>query len=197
MFKEYFEKSILEELDNPSEEVLLATISQEILIQGKEYNLKNFITEIKKLNYKALPHFATATRHLNKTTKRNFDKSELKEKRIITLVTRMEIAELLMNQGATIEEIRAQTNLPEELMVLLFRQYYGKLDVNLLRFRLIQYHQQKLNNMIGTFFKEAVVPLLKQKDKLYAEALLSSYSDLMEANNSQLAALEILSNEND
>lgn len=188
-FNDIFEDSILKNLDNPKDDELLTIISQEILVQNKEFNLKNFIIELKKLNYSALKHFSTASKYLNKIHKKH--RSNNPTNKILELTCRLEIAEMLMNQGATIEEIKRQSGLSDELMTLLFKQYYAKIDINLLRHRLIMYYINKIIKLQSIFFKEAALPLLEDKNKLYAETLLSSFTDMMNLNRNELAALEI------
>ena len=194
IFNSILEKNFLQELDNPSEEELLEIISNELTVQNKVFSLKNFIKEVKKLNYKALPHFALAKRYVSKQKKKSIDTETAQ---ILKVVTQIELAEMLLNQGATIKEVKVQTAIPKELLILLYKQYYNKMNVNLLRYRLIQYNMLKLAKMQQVFFEESVIPLLKDKDKLFVEGLLDSYVDFFHTNPVELASLELKAQEDE
>ena len=172
-------KDILSEIDNNiTDEELIAICSEEILLERKEYNLHNFILKVKKLNYQALPHFKYIKKHLSKITQFKFFKKNQNIRRLVKYIAKMELAEYLLQQGATIEEIKNQTDIEGELLALVIKKNYSNIPKEILRFRLLNYRILKLAKMQEIIFKETVIPLLQKQDSSMAYNLLKSFEDL-------------------
>lgn len=185
-------KNILKELsgiDDIADEELIRITSEEILLERKPYDLKNFILKIKELNYKALPHFAFAKKHLSKIAKARFIRKNQTINNLIKLVTQLELADYLLNQGASLKEIKKQTDIPNELLVSIIKKNYKNIPKEILRFRLINYRILKLAKLQEEAFK-SLLPLLSKSDKLLAITLLKDFEDLIKSETKERAKLE-------
>lgn len=190
------EKDLLKEIDNNiTDEELIAICSEEIILERKKVNLKNFILKVKELNYKALPHFKFAKKHLSRIAKFKYFKNNQQIVRLIKLITQMELAEYLLHQGATVAEIRQQTGVTSELLAVIIRKNYDRIPKEILRFRLINYRILKLAKLQEIFFKQTIMPLLSKQDGQLAANLLSSFEDLVKMEIKERALLENKLNE--
>jgi hypothetical protein len=190
------EKDLLKEIDNNiTDEELIAICSEELILERKKVNLKNFILKVKELNYKALPHFKFAKKHLSRITKFQYFKNNQQINRLIKLVSQMELAEYLLHQGATIQEIKAQTDISSELLAAVIRKNYDRIPKEILRFRLINYRILKLAKLQELFFKQTILPLVSQQDKTLALSLLSTFEDLVKMEVKERVSLEKKLNE--
>ncbi len=184
-------KDLLKEIDNDiTDAELLAICNEEIILERKEYNLKNFILKIKELNYKVLPHFKYAKKHLSNIAKFRYFKNNQYINQLIKLITQMELAEYLLNQGATLEEIKHETDVPNELLAMIIKKNYSNIPKDILRFRLINYRILKLAKLQELFFKQTILPLLQTNDKLLAAGLLKSFEDLIKMDVKERTFLE-------
>lgn len=189
-------KNILQEMDNDiTDAELLAICSEEIILERKDFNLKNFVLKIKELNYKALPHFKYAKKHLSNIAKFRYFKNNQYINKLIKLITQMELTEYLLHQGATIEEIKNETDIPSELLAMIIKQNYSHIPKDILRFRLINYRILKLAKLQEIFFKETILPLLKSNDKLLAYELLKNFEDIIRSDAKERIFLENKLNE--
>jgi len=189
-------KNILQEMDNDiTDAELLAICSEEIILERKDFNLKNFVLKIKELNYKALPHFKYAKKHLSNIAKFRYFKNNQYINKLIKLITQMELTEYLLHQGATIEEIKHETDIPSELLAMIIKQNYSHIPKDILRFRLINYRILKLAKLQEIFFKETILPLLKSNDKLLAYELLKNFEDIIRSDAKERIFLENKLNE--
>ncbi len=174
-------KDLLKEIDNDiTDAELLAICNEEIILERKEYNLKNFILKIKELNYKVLPHFKYAKKHLSNIAKFRYFKNNQYINQLIKLITQMELAEYLLNQGATLEEIKHETDVPNELLAMIIKKNYSNIPKDIL----------KLAKLQELFFKQTILPLLQTNDKLLAAGLLKSFEDLIKMDVKERTFLE-------
>lgn len=189
-------KDLLKEIDNDiTDTELLAICNEEIILERKPYNLKNFIIKVKELNYKALPHFKFAKKHLSNIAKFKYFKNNTAISRLIKLVTQMELSEYLLHQGATIEEIKHETDIPNELLAAIIKKNYSNIPKDILRFRLINYRILKLAKLQEIFFKQTILPLLATNDKLLAVGLLKNFEDIIKMDLKERTFLESKLNE--
>ncbi len=184
-------KDIINEIDNSiTDEELIKICSEEILLERKEFSFKNFILKIKQLKYNALPHFKYAKNHVAKIAKTKFFKKHQHLSKIIKVVAQMELADYLMNQGSTIQEIKDQTGLDNDLLANIIKKYYTQLPKDILRFRLINYRILKLYKMQELFLKKAIIPMLNKQDSVMATYLIKDFEDLIKIETKERAALE-------
>lgn len=184
-------KDILKEIDNDiTDEELIKICSEEVLLERKPYNLKNFVLKVKQLNYKALPHFKFAKKYLSRMVKFKYFKNNQYINRLIKTVTQMELAEYLLHNGATIQEIKTETAIPDELLSAIIRKNYNRIPKEILRFRLINYRILKLAKLQEIYFKKAILPMLSQSDNMMAANLLRSFEDLVKMEVKERLALE-------
>ncbi len=192
------DKNLLKEIDNNiTDEELIAICGEEIILERKPLNLKNFILKMKQLNYKALPHFKFAKQHLARMTKFKYFKDNHYISRLIKIITQMELAEYLLHQGATASEIRCETGISNELLSAIIRKNYDRIPKEILRFRLINYRILKLAKLQELFFKETILPMLSQSDSMMAANLLHSFEDLVKMEVKDKMLLEKKLNERD
>ncbi len=186
-------KDILKEIDNNiTNEEIVAIVSEEIILERKEFNLKSFILKMKALRFNALPHFKFAKKY----AKSSFSKlSEPTMSRIVKFTTQMELAQYLMSQGATVQEIKQQTAIPNDLLAAMIKSSYVSVPKDILRFRLINYRLLKIAKMQETFFKETIMPMLSAQDNQMAANLLKAFEDLVKMETTERAALEQKLNE--
>lgn len=192
------EKNLLKDLDNDITDAELVSIcSDEIILERKEYNLKNFVLKIKSLKYKALPHFKYAKKQLSRMTKFKYFKENEYAARLLKLISQMELAEYLLHQGATIAEIKRETDISNELLGAVIRANYAFIPKDILRFRLINYRILKLAKLQELFFKETILPMLSKSDTVMANNLLQSFEDLVKSEVKERLMLEKKLNERD
>lgn len=185
------DKNLLKEIDNNiTDEELIAICSEEILLERKPYNLKNFILKIKQLNYKALPHFKFAKKHLSRMTKFKYFKNNQYITRLVKIITQMELAEYLLHNGATIKEIKTETGIQNELLSAIIRKNYDRIPKEILRFRLINYRILKLAKLQEIYLKKTLLPMLSQSDSIMAVNLLRSFEDLVKMETKERLSLE-------
>ncbi len=192
------EKKLFREIDNNiTDEELVAICSDEIILERKEYNLKNFVLKIKSLKYKALPHFKFAKKQLSRMTKFKYFKENEYAARLMKLITQMELAEYLLHQGATVTEVKRETDISNELLGAVIRANYAFIPKDILRFRLINYRILKLAKLQELFFKETILPMLSKNDMVMANNLLQSFEDLIKSEAKERLILENKLNERD
>lgn len=185
------DKDLLKEIDNDiTDEELIAICGEEILLERKSLTLKNFILKMKQLNYKALPHFKFAKKHLSRMTKFKFFHENQYINRLIKIITQMELAEYLLHQGASTAEIKQETDIPNELLGAIIRKNYDRIPKDILRFRLINYRILKLAKLQEIFFKKTILPMLSQSDSMMAANLLNSFEDLVKSEVKDRLSLE-------
>jgi hypothetical protein len=187
------DKNILDEIANDiTDEEIIAITSEEIILEHKDFNLKNFILKMKSLKFNTLPHF----KYAKKYAKKNMSKlSAPSLGRLTKLTAQMELTQYLMSQGATIKEIRQQTGIPDDLLAVVIRSSYIKVPKDILRFRLINYRLLKIAKMQEIFFKETIMPMLSKQDSQMARNMLTAFEDLVKMETKERAMLEHKLNE--
>lgn len=187
------DKNILKEIANDiTDEEIIAITSEEIILEHKSFNLKNFILKMKSLKFNTLPHF----KYAKKYAKSQFSRlSEPSLGRLAKLTAQMELAQYLISQGATVQEVRHQTGIPNDLLAIIIKASYISVPKDILRFRLINYRLLKIAKMQEIFFKQTIMPMLSAQDSQMARNLLTAFEDLVKMETKERAMLEHKLNE--
>lgn len=142
----------------PTPEEITTIVKQEIVKHGKRPDFDNFLLIFKKKQYSLFPYFKHIKDYL-----RTY---ELDKNLILQFMFKLEIAENMLLEGATLKEIRQQTEIPDELLFLIIKKYHKKIPKEIWEMKLMHYRLMQVTHNIHNFYKnilEKYTPIDKKE----------------------------------
>lgn len=168
----------------PTVEEIALLIQNQILKNGKKPNFTNFLLALKKKNISVLKYFKEAKKYLSANKK-------FCENNLLKLLLKIEMAENMLLSGATINEIKNQTNLPGKFLGLLIRKYYKEIPKEVIQIKLMHYRLMKTVKTMTTFYKKVIEEFCPEEKRDFVENFYDTMIDLSSMDKNSLRNLEL------
>lgn len=155
---------------NPTPEEITTIVKQEIIKHGKRPDFDNFLLIFKKNKYSVYPYFKYINGYLRKC--------ELDKNLILQLMFKLEIAENMLLEGATLREIKQQTEIPDELLFIIIKKYQKKIPQEVWEMKLMHFRLMQLTQNIHTFYKHILEKYTPADKKEFIENFYHTIIDM-------------------
>lgn len=154
----------------PTTEEKMALIQSEISKNGKRPDFTNFLLMFKKNNFKAFPFFIEIKSFLKK--------NKLEKNLILIYMIKMELAEKLLFEGANLAEIKCQTNIPDELLIILIQKNYSKIPQEIIELKIIHYRLMSIVKNMHRFYMKILLEHTPKEKKDFIETFYQIILDI-------------------
>ena len=170
---------------HPSPEEITEIIHQEIIKKQKKIDFNNFMLIFKEKNFDFFPYFFSIKAYVKKLN--------LSKNQIFQFMAKMEIAEQMLLEGATEYEIKNQTNIPDELLAIIFHKYYNQIPFDIIQVKLTHFRLMQLIINMESFYKQILEKYTPDDKKNFIDTFYHTIVDMIHLNepfyrNSQLVA---------
>jgi len=170
---------------HPSPEEITEIIHQEIIKKQKKIDFNNFMLIFKEKNFDFFPYFSSIKAYVKKLN--------LSKNQIFQFMAKMEIAEQMLLEGATEYEIKNQTNIPDELLAIIFHKYYNQIPFDIIQVKLTHFRLMQLIINMESFYKQILEKYTPDDKKNFIDTFYHTIVDMIHLNepfyrNSQLVA---------
>lgn len=169
----------------PSPEEITQIIHQEIIKKQKKMDFSNFMLIFKEKNFDFFPYFSSIKSYIKKLN--------LSKNHVFQFMAKMEIAEQMLLEGATEYEIKNQTNIPDELLAVIFHKYYIQIPFDIIQIKLTHFRLIQLVINMESFYKQILEKYTSDDKKNFIDTFYHTIVDMVHLNepfyrNSQLVA---------
>lgn len=167
----------------PSAEEITLIIQNEIEKQGKRADFDNFIYIFKEKNFNAIPYF----KQINKYVKTK----KIDQNKLLQLLLKFELADIMLKEGAKVTEIKKQTDIPDELLAILIKKYYSLIPKEIIQLKLTHFRLMQVVENMHVFYKNILECYTSQDKKDFVETFYQIMIDMVHMNKNEFKHLDI------